>query len=262
MKLRYQNQSGFSLVELLIVMAMGVILMGATIQVFVKQEKTMRDQMTKTNLRALGRIAMQEIAMEIRRAGMGFPNGEGVTAITATSLSLRGNTEVIFTTIRNDVTAGDSNATVWDNGDFSGGDLIVIFDPSAGHDYANDEGWEPNTVGSTPATKINLGTNAANSYDAEDGVLISQYHTTAFAYDGGNNRVTKTFDGATVPVVGKVSSLTFTYYDNAGAVLTIAAASIPSIRKIGIQLVMIDITGNSTVSVTFNTEVNLRNMGT
>ncbi|MCH8209155.1 MAG: prepilin-type N-terminal cleavage/methylation domain-containing protein [Nitrospinae bacterium] len=259
MKLRYQNQSGFSLTELLIVMAMGVILMGATIQVFIKQEKTMRDQMTKTNLRALGRIAMDEIAMEIRRAGMGFPNGEGVTAIAAGSISLRGNTEVVLTTIRNDVTGGVNQITVWDNDDFSGSDLIVIFDPSAG----GQRPAETSTVNSTPSNKINMGSATTVAYDAEDGVLISQYHTTDFAYDGANNRVTKSIDSAAdVPVVGKVSSLTFTYYDNAGAVLTIAAASIPSIRKIGIQLVMIDITGNSTVSVTFNTEVNLRNMGT
>ena len=266
MNFRYKNQSALTLVELLVVMAIGVILMGATIQVFVKQEKILRDQNSKTNLRALGRIAIEEIAMEIRRAGYGFPPGEGILdadddgtieAADASSIWLRGNTENVITTLSDDSASGDGDIDVWDDTGFADNDTIVIMDPTAAGVAGGR--FETETVDGTPSSdEIDLDGTTDRAYDVEDGVVVSQYHTTIFAYDAGNNRITKSFDGTVFPVIGNVAGLAFTYRDSAGATTTTMA----DVRSIEIQITLNEVTGNSTVTVTFNTDVQLRNMGT
>ena len=90
-----------------------------------------------------------------------------------------------------------------------------------------------------------------------NGVVISQYHDVIYAYDAGNSRITRQEDGGTVlPLIGKVSSLAFVYKDRNDAV----TATATDVRKVEIALTLIDIQGNSAVSVSLNSDVNLRNM--
>ena len=255
MRKRYLNQAGLSLIELLIVLAMGTVLMTATISVFVKQERLMRDEMTKTNLRALGRIAMAEMAKEIRRAGFGFPGGEGITAMSATSITFQGNINEVITTLAVDVPNGEDEFDVFDDTDFADDDKIVIADPTPGG-FA-----ETHVIDGNPSSdNIDIVGALAHDYLAEDGVVVSQYHTLTYAFDAGNNTLTRELDlGGAQTVIGKVSGLIFTYWDAAGGEVTLFA-NVADIRKIEIQLTMTDINGNSTVSVVFNTDVNIRNM--
>lgn len=250
MNRRYDNQTGFTLIELLIVMFISTLLLTATISIFVKQERLMRDETTKTNLRALGRIAMAEMAKELRRAGFGFPGGEGITAMGANSITIQGNIDEVLTTIAEDITSGN-NVDVFDDSGFEDDDDIVISDPSPG---GLSETLVIDDVG---GGNIGATTNFVNNYLMEDGVLISQYHTLTYFYDSGNNRITRQEDGGgVVPVIGKVDSLVFTYFDEDGNV----TAVLSDVRRIGIQLTMNDTDGNSTITVVFNTDVNLRNM--
>ena len=71
------NEQGLTLIELLIAMAMSVVVLGTTIFTYTKQEKVLRTESDKTYLRGLGRLAMEELAREIRQAGYGFPPGQG-----------------------------------------------------------------------------------------------------------------------------------------------------------------------------------------
>jgi type IV pilus assembly protein PilW len=200
-----KNQAGVSMIELLVVMAMSTILLGATISMFVKQERTMRDQMTKTHLRALGRIAMEDMAKELRRAGYGFGKGLGVTAMTLTSVTIRGNTDEISSSLSADASAGDDHVDVFDYGDFTAGDNIVIYNPQ-------DDVSEVQVMDTSGTTdKIDLVSNSlSNDFEVDDGPIVSQYHTITYDYSGG--RITRAVDGGTaVPVIGKVSDLSFTY---------------------------------------------------
>lgn len=250
MSKRCDNQTGFTLIELLIVMAISTLLLTATVSVFVKQERLMRDETTKTNLRALGRIAMAEMTKELRRAGFGFPGGEGIVARSPTSITIQGNINEVFTTIAEDITSGD-DVNVFDDSGFEDDDDIVITDPSPGGES------ETLVIGNVGGDNIDATSNFVYDYLMEDGVLISQYHTLTYAYDSGNNRITREEDGGgAAPVIGKVASLVFTYLDEDGNV----TAVLSDIRRIGIQLTMTDTDGNSTITVVFNTDVNLRNM--
>ena len=252
MKKLHLNQMGMSLIEILIVMAISTVILTATISAFVKQERVMRDESTKTNLRALGRIAIENMTMEIRRTGYGFAPEEGITAMSVTSLSIQGNTDEVVTNIEDDVSAGDNDVDVFDDTNFADGDKIVFYDPSPGGLS------EVDVIDGTPSSnKIDIVNTFTNSYLVEDGVVVSTYHSLVFAYDAGNNRITRQEDaGGVIPVVGKVSALTFTYMDETGAV----TATMADVRRVGIQLTMTDVNGNSTVSVVFNTDINLRNM--
>lgn len=240
------------MIELLIVMVISTVLLTATISAFVKQEKVVRDEISKTNLRALGRIAMDEMAMEIRRAGYGFGPGAGLNTAAATSISFDGNIDEVITTISSDITAADTDVDVFDDSQFADNDKIVITDPTPGGLS------EVDVIDGTPSGgNIDIDNTFTNAYEVKDGVIVSTYHTLVYSYDAGNNRITRTEDGGTaIPVVGKVSGLTFTYMDKAGAI----TATLADIRRVGIQLTMSDTNGNSSVSAVFNTDVNLRNM--
>jgi prepilin-type N-terminal cleavage/methylation domain-containing protein len=254
---RTENEEGVTLIELLIVMAMSAVLLGATISIFVKQERTMRDQMSKTNLRALGRIAMEDMAKELRRAGYGFSGGLGITAMTLTSVDIRGNTDEVSSSLSADAAAATDHVDVFDYSNFTVGDNIVVYNPK-------DDVSEVQVMDTSTTTgKIDLVSNSlTNAYTVEDGTIVSQYHTVAYSFASG--RITRTVDGTAIPMVGNVSNLAFTYRDSAGTVITptnpATAAELASVRGIGIALTLSQTDGNSNIAVSLNTHVNLRNM--
>jgi type II secretory pathway pseudopilin PulG len=282
-KNRYLNQTGLTLIELLIVMAISIVLFTATIMAFVKQEKVMRDEGAKTNLRALGRIAIEDMTKEIRRTGFGFPGGDrvgdsltagtitatqglavsSIVAVSATSITFRGNIDEVVTTIVGDIAVGDSDVDIFGSTNFADDDNFIINDPTpAGSFEVGVVDGVPSDNGDT-TYDFDIDGTFANSYEAMNGVSISQYHTIVYAYDAANNRVTRNQNSAgIVPVIGNVSGLTFAYSTEDGTAVALPAttATMQTIRKVEITLTLTEKNGNSTVSEVFNTEINLRNM--
>ena len=89
---RLKNEKGFTLIEVMIAGLITVIVLAGSIYVFVKQDKLIRQENARTDLRALGRLAMTELATEIRRAGYGFPDGQGLILAEAAKLTFYANT--------------------------------------------------------------------------------------------------------------------------------------------------------------------------
>ena len=169
-----------------------------------------------------------------------------------TAISIQGNIDEVVTTITEDITAGEDDVDVFESDNFANGDTIVITDLSPGGKS------ETQVINGAPSSdNIQIEGAFGNSYLMENGVRISTYQTLNYTYDSANLRINRSKDGgAMATLVGKVSSLTFTYLDENGNVTAVTT----EVRRMDIQLTMTDTQGNSTVSVDFNTNINLRNM--
>lgn len=257
---KHNNEQGLTLIELLIATAISAVVLGATISTYTKQEKTLRTETDKTFLRGLGRLAIEELATEIRRAGYGFPPGQGISVATATSITYFANTDDTQTMVAADVTATNTTLTVRDDAGFNDTDNLVIFN------LRNLADWEVGQVSGTPAGNvITLNSGTVNSYPADQNIVIHKYHTLVYTYDAGTNLISKTIDGGgAIPLIGKVSDMTLTYFDANDVPLATPMnagdANLANIRKVEIEL-SLEVSTNTSATATFKTNINLRNMG-
>lgn len=79
-----RGPSGFSLVELMIAMAVGLVILGATYSLFTIQNKQLGNQDVITEMQQNARMAMEMISRELRMAGYN-PTGTPLTRCTGTT---------------------------------------------------------------------------------------------------------------------------------------------------------------------------------
>lgn len=74
------NQRGFTLVELMVALVLGLILTGGVINIYISSKQTYRMQDNQSRLQENGRFALQYLAKDIRMAGyMGCNNFSAIT---------------------------------------------------------------------------------------------------------------------------------------------------------------------------------------
>ena len=103
LNLRKENR-GFTLVELLVAMALGLVVLAAVLKVFVSQNRTNVAQQEVAYAQQNVRAAMDLMAREIRNAGYDPENNNFEAIKTATSGSIR-----ILSNLSGDDEAGDPN---------------------------------------------------------------------------------------------------------------------------------------------------------
>lgn len=268
-----KNEKGFTLVEMLVAMTIGIILLGSSIYVYTKQDSVLRDENSNVELRDFARLAMDALVPNIRLAGYGFPPGDsstgraaqGLTAATATSLTYRANTDNVLTYANNDATSNDNFVPAIDavTAGFANGDNAVFFDVN------NPSLWNLYPVAGVNAFNVvwaggNL--NGFNITTQTNGapVVINKYHTISYSYNAGTQIITATDDNGTAAngddttttVANNISDLTFSYFD----ANNVATAVVGNIRKVQISLTVVDPNDASKTAVLI-TNVHLRNMG-
>ena len=72
-----KNSKGASLIEILIGAALGVLVLGAVISIYIKEDQVISRESEETDIRAKGRHLIKFLAEEIRMAGFGLPPGMG-----------------------------------------------------------------------------------------------------------------------------------------------------------------------------------------
>ena len=270
---RLKNEKGFTLIELMIAGFITVLVLGGSIYVFTKQDKLIRQENARTDLRALGRFAMTELATEVRRAGYGFPDGWGIFVAQGAQLTFFANNfdtdgatagiQEAYTTGTADIAAGATNISVADNSDFSNGNTIVVFDASGAVGFP----WAGGTVTGTPGPTITISTVAPAAFTALDGIVVNQYQTLVYDFDAVNGLLTlSTNGGAAMPVIPNVTALSFTYFDATntqlipatGTPLALTFAERAQIRKIVINLTLQDPL-ETAVTLNFNSDIDIRN---
>jgi prepilin-type N-terminal cleavage/methylation domain-containing protein len=282
--MQMKNEKGFTLLEMLVAMAISSIILASTVYVFTKQDSVLRDENSNVQLRNFARLAMDELTPNIRLAGYGFPPGNssigrpalGITVADATTLTYRANADDISTFANADSTASTDNFIFVGNttGFTSGLNQNVVFfnlnDPSQWNFYT--------LISVNPNTSLTWDVGNPNGFDIQTAttgvpVMINQYHIITYNYDAGNQIITVTddngtddfgVDDTTTTIANNISDLTFSYFDangNALSVLPLNAADRGDLRKIQISLTLAD-SLESSMTTSLQTNVYLRNMGT
>ncbi len=249
----FKNSKGASLIELLIGATLGVLVLGAVISIYVKEDEVISRESEETDIRAKGRHLIKFLAEEIRMAGFGLPPGMGVIDISASdSVTFRSNLFDVRTTTppgsegTTAIASGANSITVVNGSEFADGDNIVIYDPSF-------RASELNTVNGSPtSTNIPLGTAAGSDFTYSKNsklVTINKYNTVILYQDG--TAIKKSIDGTVSTLITdpSISSLQFTFDSGAAA----------DVAKIGISLEMVDPNDTTQGVIEFESDIALRN---
>ena len=74
--IRHQSQQGFSLIELMVAMVIGLVLLGGVLGIFLSTQQTNRLQQAMSNVQENGRLAVELLARDIRESGQSICAGD------------------------------------------------------------------------------------------------------------------------------------------------------------------------------------------
>ena len=247
-RLKLLSQHGFTLIEMLISIAIMGVITFSLISVFTTQDKLIKNQNDGTVIRGLGRLAMDQLANELRMAGYGLPPGQGISSVTSNSITYFSNINDIGTRVVANIATTNTSVVVSDASSFEIDNSISIQNV-----ITND--FDLMLIDAINGNSIEINETFNNSYNIIYPVTVNQYEESSIALAG--DQIIKTVDGISSVIVANVSGLTFDYYDSNNAL----TASTSDIRQIAIYLELID-PENPTATIALNTNVNVRNMGT
>jgi prepilin-type N-terminal cleavage/methylation domain-containing protein len=287
-----KNEKGFTLIELMIAAAMGVVLLGAAVYTYSKQDKLLRNENRKLQLRDYARMTMDELEPMLRMAGNGLPPGNsvaardalGVVAADATSITFLANTDGVSTSLSLDCGQLQPFVPVENITGFANGDSVSIFDT---RDPTNAEqrvlnGAGVGTVTTSLCPDLSGDVTSGGLFFPSGSpltilyrpflngaaVVVYRYNTITYTYNAGAQTITVTDDqgngtNITTTVANNISDLTFSYFDATGGALSLPLNSteLASIRRMNVSLTVVDeIETDETVLLI--TDINMRNMGT
>lgn len=283
------NEKGFTMVELLIAMVIGMALLATATYTYTKQSDVIRSGNQETQTRGMARMVLDEMVVNIRRAGYGMPPGDsvagrparGITAASATAITFRANTDNVTTSVAFDSTSpSNTSLLVEDYTDFTDGDQVVFFDTET------PSNWNARTLRTKTAVsfggntyfEMDWGSGVVNEndfpftpLDNNAAVVVNKYHTISYTYNSGPQTITVTDDmgtdsngdDTTVTVASNVTDVTLSYFDAAGnslSTLPLSSTDLGNVRRMGISITVKDRI-EDTVTRTADTDITLRNMG-
>jgi prepilin-type N-terminal cleavage/methylation domain-containing protein len=240
------NNTGFSLIELL----MALLIVGAigsmTFQLFRQNERVIRDQTLIMEMQQTARVVLSQIADEVRQAGQGVPvyaatfdlsPSEATTPFLGTSTSSRidfraglSNTESSVTTVAPiDITMGASGTLgITDTAGLATGKFIYIWGPST-----NGWTWVRAQLTSVTSTTVTFTASQTGSQSTvvrftTPPTVYLEEAVSIYLNAGSVRRATATsFTNPAAPtwsaaneIGNNVTALTFTYYDASDSVIT------------------------------------------
>lgn len=277
-----KSQSGFTLIELMVAALLTIFILSAVISVFNNQEKLLRTERQETYARSLGRTVIAQLSQNILLTGLGLPSGAGIlNGSNNTSITFVANTGNTHTMMDADIAATATQVSVVDADIFTVGDWMCIMSIRRYTQFLDNTGTLDLNWGQCGAvTNVNTGADNINfgiiatapaNYTAAtmteglsttDGVIVSKISMITYAFDAANNQITQsTNNGAATPIVTNVAGLTFNYLDQTNTTIDPAVGNnYKLVRKVEITL-QIEDPINPEASITFTTDLNLRNNG-
>lgn len=239
-------ESGFTLVELTIVLVIGVIVLTSVYQTVVTQERAQRHNAAAADAQGTSRTGIQLLTAELREASTAAgadPNGGGsdLLVTTADSIRLRAFRKLGVTCV---VDVPGHAMDVWVLGAaFVTGDTILVFEENS-PGTRTDDIWAPDIAVSWVGSSNNTtacqsewpgypiqrlrGPSDTHLQRMKRGGLVRSYDRLTYGIyqvDGQWVVGRRNSSGAVVPLVGPVlppadGGLRFRYFDAAGAELT------------------------------------------
>ncbi|NJD18215.1 MAG: prepilin-type N-terminal cleavage/methylation domain-containing protein [Gemmatimonadetes bacterium] len=228
------RRAGFTLVELIVVTVLGALLIGATLQVMVTNQRTFTAQNAQIQGQQSVRAAMEILTQELREIS---PEGLDIYQMSSTRLRIRASRG--FGLICHDTTRGTPTFRVLKVGNWIGAaDSVVVFADNTG-EVQNDDSWITTTVtardttrtcGGSPAQRLTFGNASAFTTDSvSSGAEVRTFTHLVyrlFLYTDGQWYLgRRTNPGTYVPLVGPIAAggLLFRYLDEDGNETSTAA---------------------------------------
>lgn len=229
------RRAGFTLVELLVVTVLGALLIGATLQVLITNQRTYTAQNAQIQGQQALRAALEVLSGELREIS---PAEGDLVSMSSTELRIRAGRT--FGLVCHDTMAGIPTFRVLRIGDWmEEGDSVFVFADNLGEVMTDDE-WittsitardTTRTCGALPAQRLTFA--GASAFGADSVSMGAQVRVfTHFIYglmtysDGRPYLGRKVPGGEYVPLVGPLRSgngVAFRYMDAAGTVTSTAA---------------------------------------
>jgi len=296
------NSKGFTLIELMLAMVIGLMVLAGATYTYTKQSDVIRQGNQESQTRGMARLILDDMVREIRRAGMGMPPGDstavtwdtaasafvsdpvkqaqhGITNADTTTLTYEANTDNLFTYIALDSLSTDTKIVVSKNTNlgtdgFKEGDKVVFFD--------TEKPWVYNTlviksILTAPFIVFDWAGNP-NKFKAEPNdngvaVVVQNYHTITYTYNAGAETITVTddmgtavnTDDTTTVIASNVTNMVFTYFPTTGATAyTVLPLAGNDLALMRRMNISITVRDRveDTVTQTYDTDIVLRNLGT
>jgi prepilin-type N-terminal cleavage/methylation domain-containing protein len=244
------RRSGFTLVELLIVVVIGALVLAAVYQTLITQERAIRQSYAVIGTQQNVRTAIQVIGADLRELSA---TDNDITAASGNSISLRALRKA-GVTCNVDPSGAYIDVALW--GDpFAATDSVWIFDDGANPLSSFDDTWIRRSVSSvsTPTTcagnpisttvrRLNLSSSVTTVIP---GALVRSFVPVSYALvnSGGKGVLQRTQGGTTVDLVEDLATtanrgLALTYWDTAGTAIASGSLS-SSLNRIGRIQVMV-----------------------
>jgi len=163
-------RSGFTLVELIVVTVLGAVLIGATLQVLVTNQRTYTAQNAQIQGQQSLRAAMDILTQELREVS---PEGGDIVQISNVRIRIRASRALGL--ICHDTVKGETRFRVLKVGNWIGAtDSVFVFADNLGEVQADDR-WittvvtardTASTCGASPAQRLTFGNAAAFAADS------------------------------------------------------------------------------------------------
>lgn len=228
------RRDGFTLVELIVVTVLGALLIGATLQVLITNQRTYTAQNAQIQGQQALRAALEVLSGELREIS---PEGGDLVSMAETEMRVRSSRT--FGLICHDTARGTTVFRVRRYGNWIGeGDSVFVFADNLG-EVMTDDAWittrvtardTTSTCSGSPAQRLTFsGATAFTTDSVSSGAEVRAFmhfiygmmtHTDGKPYLGR-----KTPGGNYVPLVGplmETRGLGFRYLDSGGAVTSTA----------------------------------------
>lgn len=147
--MRTSNRSGFTLVELLVVMVVGMVLVGAAYQSLMIQQRGYRTTSDVVTDQDALRVALAVLEAELREIATlddGTIGGSDLLMVSPDSVRVRAPRKLAFVCGPNGVSPSDKSMVVWTEWEmFSAGDDLMIFLDTDETTFTDDT-WDTGTV--------------------------------------------------------------------------------------------------------------------
>lgn len=268
---RRKSEAGFTLVEILIVMAIIGFVMAAVLGIFQVTQQTSLFATAGEDAQLQARAVLDRLSVDLRLINLGRPTAAGaITAASSTSMTFLGDIDSdtvsagVDATLTAAANPGDTTVQVSSSTGFSVGELLSIADGPISETIPITA-----VAGNTLTLGANTcgGTGLCTSYPV--GSIVRSVETVSYAWDSATGNLCRNTGAAcTAPfpsnqvIATGVTAFELTYYDGSipPVQITNPPANLAGIREIRIRITIQSTSGGQIVSRVMPVSVRPRNL--
>ncbi len=210
------DQSGFSLLEVLVASTMSILVVGGMLMMLNGLSEVHRDQMQLIDAQQTARLALAQMQRDIQQAGIGLfgllapvpviePRADG-------GIDVRFNTDNLTARLSTSQGGPESHFDVDDVSGFQVGMVVAVYDGAGSYDFT--------TLTAVEADKLHLHHDGglSKAYQVGDGAAVKRVETISYellSVNGTFSLQRQEDNNDAQPVATNVRSLTIVYYNDA-----------------------------------------------